>query len=62
MDKYSKGGLNARTGGLKRGKNVQMPSERAGVAMVYKAYDRMSFALVMEATHEIREGDRATNP
>ena len=62
MDKYAKGGLNARSGGLKRGKNVQLPSERAGVAMVYKAYDRMSFALVMEATHEIREGDRATNP
>ena len=62
LDKYSKGGLNARSGGLKRGKNVQLPSERAGVAMIYKTYDRMSFALVMEATHEIREGDRATNP
>lgn len=60
MDKYSKGGLNA--GGLKRGKNVQLPSERAGIIMVYKTYDRMSFALVMEATHEIREGDRAKNP
>ena len=61
-DKYSKGGLNAGTGRLKRGPNVQLPSERAGVAMIYKAYDRMSFALVMEATHEIREGDHATNP
>lgn len=60
MDKYSKGGLNA--GGLKRGKNVQLPSERAGIIMVYKTYDRMSFALVMEATHEIREGDRAKTP
>lgn len=59
-DKYSQGGLNARS--LKRGKRVQLPSERAGVAMVYKTYDNMSFALVMEATHEIREGDRATNP
>src|SRR5690606_17637236 len=62
MDKYSKGGLNARTGGLKRGKAVQLPSERAGVAMIYRTYDRMSFALVMESTHEIRQGDRATNP
>ncbi len=59
-DKYSKGGLNARS--LKRGKRVQLPSERAGLAMVYKAYNDMSFALVMEATHEIRQGDRATNP
>jgi len=61
-DKFSKGGLNARTGGLKRGKPVQLPAERAGIAMIYKAYDRMSFALVMESTHEIRQGDRATNP
>jgi LysM domain len=61
-DKYSKGGLNARSGSLKRGKNVQLPSERSGIVMIYKTYDRMSFALVMEATHEIRQGDRATNP
>jgi hypothetical protein len=61
-DKYSQGGLNARNGGLKRGKNVQMPSERSGVVMIYKTYDQMSFALVMEATHEIHEGDRARQP
>jgi hypothetical protein len=41
---------------------VQLPAERAGIVMIYKTYDRMSFALVMEATHEIRAGDRATNP
>jgi hypothetical protein len=62
IDKFSKGGLNARTGGLKRGTAVQLPSERAAIAMVYKAYDNMSFALIMEGTHEVREGDRATNP
>jgi LysM domain len=61
-DKYSKGGLDARTGGLKRGKDVQLPAERAGIVMIYKAHDQMSFALIMDATHEIREGDRATNP
>jgi hypothetical protein len=62
IDKFSRGGLNARLGSLKRGTAVQMPSERAAIAMVYKAYDNMSFALIMEGTHEIREGDRATNP
>jgi hypothetical protein len=62
LDKYAKGGLAARSGNLKRGQAVQLPSERAGVAMIYKTYDRMSFALIMEATHEIREGDKATNP
>lgn len=61
-DKYSQGGLDAKQSSLKRGKNVRLPSERAGVAMIYKAYDNMSFALVMEATHEIRQGDHATNP
>jgi hypothetical protein len=60
-DKYSQGGLNAARS-LKRGKNVRMPSERSGVVMIYKTYDLMSFALVMDATHEIHEGDRATNP
>jgi hypothetical protein len=62
LDKFSKGGLSARSSNLKRGKAVQLPAERAGIAMIYKTYDRMSFALIMEATHEIREGDRATNP
>lgn len=61
-DKFSKGGLNARNGNLKRGQNVQLPAERVGIVMIYKAYDRMSFALVMESTHEMRQGDRATNP
>jgi hypothetical protein len=30
--------------------------------MVFKSFDRMSYALVMESTHEIRSGDRAKNP
>jgi hypothetical protein len=30
--------------------------------MIYKTYDRMSFALVMEATSEIRTGDLAQTP
>ena len=37
-------------------------SERAGIVMIYKAYESMSFALVMDSTHEIKQGDRATNP
>jgi hypothetical protein len=60
-DKYSKGGLGtgSRSGS---GRKVQLPDERVGVVMVFKAFDRMSYALVMETTHEIREGDIATNP
>jgi hypothetical protein len=63
-DSYSKGGLGAtstRVAG-KGGKAVQLPDERIGLAMVFKAFDRMSYALVMETTHEIRQGDLAKNP
>jgi hypothetical protein len=60
-DKYSKGGLGA-SAGLSRGSNVQLPHERVGIVMVFKAFDKMSYALVMETTHEIRQGDLAGNP
>jgi hypothetical protein len=60
-DRYAKGGLGARAN-LGRGKKVELPSERVGVVMVFKAFDRMSYALVMETTHEIRHGDLAANP
>jgi hypothetical protein len=63
-DTYSKGGMSATTTGTSRGrgKNVQLPDERVGLAMVFKSFDRMSYALVMETTHEIRQGDLAKNP
>lgn len=63
-DSYSKGGMRATTSTTSRGrgKNVQLPDERIGLVMVFKAFDRMSYALVMEATHEIRQGDLAKNP
>jgi hypothetical protein len=59
-DRYAKGGLGG--GGLGRGKKVQLPHERVGVVMVFKAFDRMSYALVMETTREIHHGDLAGNP
>jgi len=61
-DKFSKGGMGAGTNFGGGGKKVQLPNERIGVAMVFKTFPHMSFALIMEATHEIRQGDRATNP
>ncbi len=47
-------------GGL--GKKVQLPDTFAGNVMVVKAYDDVSYALVMEAVSEMRVGDRAKNP
>jgi hypothetical protein len=62
-DTYSKGGLSATTTSTSRGhgKSVQLPNERIGLAMVFKSFDRMSYALVMETSHEIRQGDLARN-
>lgn len=64
-DTFADGGLSARRSKSRNssfGNNVQLPDERAGVIMVFKAFERMSYALVMETTHEIRQGDRAKNP
>jgi hypothetical protein len=61
-DTYSKGGLAAGSGISKLGKRVQLPDERAGEIMIFKAFENMSYALVMEATREISQGDRAKNP
>jgi hypothetical protein len=63
-DSYSSGGMRATTSSASRGygKPVRLPDERIGLAMVFKAFDRMSYALVMETSHEIRQGDLARNP
>jgi LysM domain-containing protein len=61
-DSYSKGGISATTSTRGRGKPTQLPDERIGLAMVFKAFDKMSYALVMETSHEIRQGDLAGNP
>jgi len=41
---------------------VRLPDERIGVLMVYKSYERMSYALIMEATHPVRVGDLLRAP
>ncbi len=41
---------------------VKMPDERAGIVMVFRAFDRVSYALVMNATRTLHVLDRVTNP
>ena len=41
---------------------VQLPSERSGTLMVFRSFKRASYALVMDATHEIHLDDMAANP
>jgi hypothetical protein len=43
-------------------KKVRLPDERTGVSMVFRTYDRISYALIMEATSEIHVLDKVRNP
>ncbi len=43
-------------------KPVKMPDERAGIVMVFRVFDRVSYALVMKATRTIHVMDTVTNP
>jgi LysM repeat protein len=43
-------------------KRVRLPDERAGTLIVFKAYDDMSFALVIGASDTMRVGDNVHNP
>jgi len=44
------------------GGKVQLPDEPAGLSMVFRTYDRVSYALIMRATSEIHVLDTVTNP
>ena len=59
-DRFAGGKL--RGGALLGGESVKLPDEEAGTVMVFKVYDRIAYALVMEATSEIRVYDAVRNP
>src|SRR5262249_52116268 len=44
------------------GKKVRLPDEPAGTMMVFRTFDRMSYALIMEATTTISVYDTVPNP
>ncbi|MBW0148128.1 LysM peptidoglycan-binding domain-containing protein [Marinobacter arenosus] len=44
------------------GETIELPSERAGLMMVFKAYEKMSYGLVLQATRPLSVGDKVTNP
>lgn len=41
---------------------VRLPSERAGTVMIFRAYDRLSYALVLSAETVMHVGDQVRNP
>ena len=45
-----------------RGGRVRLPDENAGTIMIFKVYDRIAYALIMEATQAIHIHDTIRNP
>ncbi|MBS3804400.1 MAG: LysM peptidoglycan-binding domain-containing protein [Oleiphilaceae bacterium] len=41
---------------------VELPSERAGLLMVFQAYDKLSYGLVLKASRPLALGDKVKNP
>jgi hypothetical protein len=41
---------------------VQLPDERNGLAMIFKAYDRMSYGLMWRSDREVHVGDAVRSP
>ena len=41
---------------------IKLPDERNGLAMVFLPFDRVSYALVMQATREVQAGDKLVSP
>jgi LysM repeat protein len=48
--------------GERSGKTVKLPDERVGLLMVFKTYEQMSYALIMEASRPVRNGDMIRTP
>jgi len=46
----------------KMGRKVKLPDERAGTLMVIRPFERISYALVMEAKRDLRVYDAVKNP
>jgi len=41
---------------------IELPSERAGLLMVFQTYEKLSYGLVLKATRPLSVGDRVKNP
>ncbi|MDX5298864.1 MAG: LysM peptidoglycan-binding domain-containing protein [Gammaproteobacteria bacterium] len=55
-----------RKGGLVRDpytkEQIELPSERAGLLMVFRSYEKISYGLVLQATRPLALGDEVRNP
>ncbi|MFJ3486663.1 LysM peptidoglycan-binding domain-containing protein [Pseudomonas sp. NPDC090202] len=44
------------------GENVKVPDERSGLLMVFRTYERLSYAMVLHASRSLAVQDRVRNP
>jgi hypothetical protein len=44
------------------GRQVQLPTERSGTALLFAVHDRMSYGLIVEGTVDMRVGDQIRHP
>ncbi|HSH91675.1 MAG TPA: LysM domain-containing protein [Ramlibacter sp.] len=42
--------------------NIKLPDERNGLLMVFRPFEKLSYALVLEITDAVKVGDRVANP
>jgi hypothetical protein len=42
--------------------NIKLPSERNGLMMVFRPFEKLSYALILEITDTVKVGDRVVNP
>ena len=47
---------------VERGAMMKLPDERTGLMMVFRVFDRVSYALILEASEPATPGDRITSP
>ena len=45
-----------------QGDKVQLPDEETAVALVFRIFDRVSYAFIMDANRPVRVGDKVRNP
>jgi hypothetical protein len=44
------------------GQTLQMPDSRAGLLMVFRTFEKLSFAIVLESNQPLAVLDKITNP
>jgi hypothetical protein len=42
--------------------DIKLPNERNGLVMVFRPFERLSYALILETNEGVKVGDRVVNP